>query len=572
MPSNAQIEPEEPESVHPALSLPSIRRTILKRKVRIGIVWVLLTACTVIVVRRLPSVYLAETVVLIDSQQIPEKFVSPTVASDVDNRIAAIRELLLSSGELKKVIDEFGLYKEQRKARFEEEILDMMRKDISITMDPIETSNKSRDQRNAAFRIGFQGPDPQLVARVANRLTDLYVAENLKTRESQAAGTSEFLDSQLKEAKGRLDRLEETVSAYKLQHNGELPQQEATLSGTLSRLQTQLETNRDAIDRAQQTKIIVESTLNSLSAMLAAQTTAWQEARQHASDPNAAYLSLGQQGMAPQRPPKKTSEALEEQLAVLLARDRPDHPDVIRLKADIEKIQRLETQQETDAAGRASAADTASATEPSAKQPWKASGRGQTPSAAALREPPELAHMREQVVGLDAQVKGSEKEVADRKAEQERILRDIASYQHHLELLPVREQQMAQVTRDYAMAKDDYKSLLDKKMAADMSLAMERRQQSERFVVLDRAQIPEKPIKPKRPILYGAGAGLSLVLGLLMGIISEMRKNVVLGEWELPRRRPSIGAVTLYQGSAAQRWTEPKGQTTVVWTQEAYCG
>ena len=93
---------------------------------------------------------------------------------------------------------------------------------------------------------------------------------------------------------------------------------------------------------------------------------------------------------------------------------------------------------------------------------------------------------------------------------------------------------MAQITRDYEISKDNYKSLLDKKMAADMSLDMEQRQQSERFVVLDRAQLPEKPIAPNRRLLYAAGSGGSLLLALLVGFGTELRRNVLLGEWELP--------------------------------------
>ena len=313
----SNLEGEEPVPSYPGLSRLSILRTIWKRKVRIVVTWVLFSACAFAIVRRLPAVYLSEAVILVDSQKIPEKFVSATVASDLDDRIATIREMLLSSGELKKVIDDFGLYREERKSHFEEEILDMMRKDITINVDPTTNSGSGRDKRAPAFRIGYQGPDPQIVMRVANRLTDLYVEENLKTRENQAAGTSAFLDTQLREAKKRLDELEATVSAYKLQHNGELPQQEQSLSGMLSRLQTELEANRDAINRAQQTRIILESNLNAMEATLAAQTQAWEQAQraaeqaQRAGELSTLSLEPDQAGKTPQ---KKTSEALLEQL------------------------------------------------------------------------------------------------------------------------------------------------------------------------------------------------------------------------------------------------------------------
>src|SRR6266478_10178774 len=135
---------EEPVSGHPAFSRLSILRTIWKRKRRIALVWALFTVCALAVVRLLPTVYLSETLILIDSQKIPEKFVSATVANDLEDRIASIRQTLLSSGELKKIIEDFGLYREQRKNHFEEEILDMMRKDINITLESVGASSSSR--------------------------------------------------------------------------------------------------------------------------------------------------------------------------------------------------------------------------------------------------------------------------------------------------------------------------------------------------------------------------------------------------------------------------------------------
>jgi polysaccharide biosynthesis transport protein len=510
-------EAEETSSGNPGLSRLSILRTIWKRKIRIVSAWILFAAVAAVIVRYLPAVYLAESVVLIDSQKIPEKFVSATVASDLEDRIAAIRQMLLSGGELKKVIDEFGLYQDQRKTHFEEEILEMMRKDISITVEAVGNGNTKRP---GAFHIGYQGSDPNLVMRVANRLTDLYVDQNIKTREGEAAGTSQFLDTQLVESKKRLDQLEAAVSVYKLQHNGELPQQEGSITNSLSRLQTQLEANRDAINRAQQTRVILDNSAGALEATLQAQIRSWEQT-QH-------LVATGVSTRFGEDPvkKKKASEVLEEQLAILSVRYTEGHPDMVRMRADLAQVKVQEKQDE---------AKDAEAAAKNAPKPGEIAVNRPMPN-----EPVEFAHVREQVSSIQAQIKGSDKELADRKVEQQRILHDLDAYQHRIERLPVREQEMAQLTRDYEMSKENYKSLLDKKMAAEMSLDMERRQQSERFIVLDRAQLPEKPIKPKRPLLYGAGAGIGLVLALVLGFSAELRKNVILGEWELPEDTPVL--------------------------------
>ena len=545
MVNSRQTEAEEQTSTTPGLSPLSILRTIWKRKIRITVAAIFFTLCAVAVVRLLPPVYLAETVVLIDSQKIPEKFVSATVGDDLEERIASIRQTLLSGAELKKVIEEFGLYREERKTHFEEEILELMRKDISITLESAMPGT-SKTKRPGAFRIGYQGSDPTLVMQVANRLTDLYVDQNLKTREGQAAGTSEFLDTQLRDAKKHLDELEAAVSVYKLEHNGELPQQENALSGTLTRLQIELEANRDAINRAQQTKIILESNVNSMEANIATQAKA--EQTPPGEDPSPVYSLLPGQTNASSG---KASEALEVQLALLRSRYSENHPDVIRMRNAVENLKRFEAEK------RASNAAAAAANSQSAD----GGTTGKRPASTQLRESPELAHTRNQLTGLKAQITGSDAELENRKAEQQRILRDLALYQRRIERLPVREQEMAQITRDYEMSKENYKSLLDKKMAAEMSLNMERRQQSERFVVLDRAQLPEKPIKPKKPLLYAGGSAAALLLALVLGFIAELRHNVFLGEWELPAGTPVLArlpyiAVPIGPGQAKSK---PRG-------------
>src|SRR3954467_1120715 len=133
--ANYSEEFEQADSGLQKFAVLSILRTIWKQKICIVAVWIFLAACATFVVRKLPSVYQTDALVLIDSQKIPEKFVSAAVASDLEERITSIRQLLLSGGELKKIIDEFGLYTEERKTHFEEDILDMMRRDISITLD-----------------------------------------------------------------------------------------------------------------------------------------------------------------------------------------------------------------------------------------------------------------------------------------------------------------------------------------------------------------------------------------------------------------------------------------------------
>jgi uncharacterized protein involved in exopolysaccharide biosynthesis len=377
--------------------------------------------------------------------------------------------------------------------------------------------------------------------RVANRLTDLFVEENQKTRESEAASTSAFLDTQLNEAKKTLDDLEKAVSAYKLQHNGELPQQEQSLGGTLSRLNIELEANRDAINRAQSLKISMEGNLHAMEATLAA----WEQA-QRPTDANGSSLPAD----AATGTQKKRSEVLQDELNELLGRYGETYPDVVRKKADLASAKRAEEQQQATNPG---------ALAPDAKSP---AGTTRTRPAASLREPPDLVNIRQQVESLKAQIRAQDKEEEDCKTDQQRILKDIDVNQRRMERLPVREQEMAGLTRDYEMSKDNYKNLLAKKDAAEMSLDMERLQQSERFTVLERAQVPERPIKPKRPMLYAGGTAFGLALALVVGLAVELRRNVLLGEWELPAGTPILARLPYIE---VQIQSGPESQSRNRW-------
>jgi hypothetical protein len=154
-----------------------------------------------------------------------------------------------------------------------------------------------------------------------------------------------------------------------------------------------------------------------------------------------------------------------------------------------------------------------------------------------------LAEARDGVNSVKTQIQFVEKEIQGRTAEQAQILKETGGYQARLQRLPIREQEMAQITRDYEIAKANYKSLLDKRLAAGMATAMEHREKSERFEVIDAAQVPSKPTSPNRPMLDGAGSVVGLVLGVALALGLQIQRDVVLGGWEIPVGVPVLGSV-----------------------------
>jgi succinoglycan biosynthesis transport protein ExoP len=541
--------PTTPNKLGAQFSPLSIVRAIWKHWLLLAVVTVTLSAGTIAYVYRMPPIYRAEALILVDSQKIPEKYVASTVNNDVGDRLQTISQQILSGTRLKKIIDDFDMYHEERKTHGPEEIAEMMRKDIDIKLERGWTGG-----RPGAFRVAYKGSQPTIVASVANRIANLFIDENLRTREVQAEGTSQFIETQLQDAQKKLDETEAAVSRWKVQHNGELPEQENSLVGALSRLQVELQGNQDAINRSQQTKIMLESSLNMTEATEAQVKKVLDLNAANAANP--AYVSVG--GAPAKRVvPEKTSEAMLKQLELLRTRYGDAHPEVLRLKSDIAGVQKLEADQEKkdkSAQGKqesdgltSQSAETASSkiTGPEIKSAGPEPGdktKTGTAKQAALT-PPELLRVRQQITVTQTQLDLTNKEIATLTAERQQIIRNIDTYERRIAVLPVRDQEMTRMLRDYEVSKENYRSLLQRKNSADMSTDMERRQVAERFTVLDPATVPDKPFSPNRPLWNGVGCIAGLAIGLALAIGKELQKDVLLGEWELPSTYTILGRV-----------------------------
>src|SRR5579875_693613 len=281
----------------------SIAKAVWNHRFLCLAVWLLLTAATVLIVHRLPSVYRAETTILVESQRIPENYVSPTVTPSLQDRLNAISDQILSYSRLMELIERFDLYHQERQHMTPEEIVDKMRSDIKITADRATLGSSGHP---AAFRISYQGSNPTLVAEVAQQIGNFFIDENVRERSIEAEGTSEFLESQLADAKKRLE------------------QQEALLASA-GQLKTELSGVQDAINRAQQNKTVLMASLSDAQMAQAAYTQLLQQSAPVAVTPS-----------QPVAAGPTEVERLQAQLADLRTRYGDQYPDVRHLKEQLE--------------------------------------------------------------------------------------------------------------------------------------------------------------------------------------------------------------------------------------------
>lgn len=418
----------------------------------------------------LPSLWTARALVLVNRQAIPERYVAPTVQADIDARLLTLSQEILTPRRLTQIAQQHGLY---RTARSADEVVDHMRKDIRIELVD-ERDRRGRESKSFLFTVAYTAANPLVAAEVANTLASLYTEENGRMREEQAAGTSEFLEAQLRDVRDRLQSQERAITAYKEKNLGELPEQKDVNLRTLERLQAQLQLAHENNRRATERRQMLTNSLGEIDTTVAMTGT-----------PAAAGLSVTPADTAAAR-----LNLLRQELAMMQTKFNDRYPDVMQLK---EQIRVLE--QKVEAEKQAAAA-----------LPRATGGTTPRRPAGDLRLPPENAY----VASLMTQLDQATVEAKTTAEEINTINAQIAVYTRRLENTPKREQELAVLTRDYDTTRDLFKSLLAKRGEAGMASELEQRQQGESFRVIEPARLPERPAGPNRFRLLLVGLALAL--------------------------------------------------------------
>ncbi len=470
------------------------------------------------VVSRIPNTYTSEATLLVVEQQVPQRYVVPTAATDMREALEATTQEVLSRTRLLAVIDEFGLYPRKKKKLSPEGLLELMRQDINIK--PMETESPGKKELTA-FKISFVAENPHLAQDVASRLTSLFIEENLKTRERQSATTTNFLEEQLDAAKKKLADQEDRVRNFKMENLGELPEQQQGNLAILGGLQVQLQNAMAGLNRAQQQQVYLQSLLSGYRGLAA-------QAR-----PPAAVSNTGAGTALPisSGPIKasliETEEGelirLQAERVTLLNRYTPQHPDLIAIN---EKIAETQAVLKTLRAERSVAIEKARAQAPAAP--------GRPEEDVDTTDP----QIKSQIEQAKSQLEANRLEIANLTKEQNQLKDTIAQYQSRLNQTPVREQQLAGILRDYDLLKQDYTDLLGKRMQSQLAANLEKRQEGQQFRLVDRPSLPTEPTAPKRMQFSLGGVAGGLILGLVLAFLAELRNPSFHSEKELTRHFP----------------------------------
>lgn len=415
-----------------------------------------------------PREYVASSLILVNVQSVPEAFVQATVTSKVEERLQSIAQEVISRTRLEQIIKEFNLYEKEKKHLSQEEVIALMRDNIKV-----ELPKKSEEKKS--FTISYIGDDPRVVTTVTNKLASLFIEENLKIREKQAVGTTDFLVQQLDLAKTELDKQEAAVAQYKRRFMGTLPEQRDTNIKFLDELQTQYQRLGESLRDAQDRKLFIQKQLADIESPVSIQGT-----KEHEKVSKSSSLL---NDMAPSIPGPEVGGSYESQkesltraLEDLRTKYTENYPDVIIAK---KKLANLEKNKETYNVNNVN------------------------------KDNPRYSELKKQLTMVDLEINRFVDEQRSTKGQ-------IGKYMGRVEQMPAREQDMASLLRQYQSTKDTYEGLLKKSQEAQQAENLEKEQKGEQFRIVDAARLPEKPFSPNIPkillisLLAGIGCGLGL--------------------------------------------------------------
>ncbi len=451
-----------------------------------------------------PPTYHSAATILIEEQEIPAELVQSTVTSYAVQRIEEIKQRVMTRNKMTEIIEKYNLYEDERKRQTSEEIINSMREDIFVTpigAEVVDPRSGRPSYATIAFTLGFNGENPTKTQKVASELTTMFLQENLENRASKASETYKFLTDEANRLSDQISQLDARLAQFKMENKERLPELQTLNTALLQRVERDLEETRDEIRELQNRKMFIEGQLG-------------------LTDPH------GDEDDSLASPYVRL-KALRTELLALQSRYSETHPDVIRIKRQVESLEVETGQVDGSAATREElkrlrnelsvAKERYSDSHPDVVQLNQSIAALEKELAEAPKNKPlysDLAPDNPVYVTLKSQLRATETGITAAKKKENDLIAKLAEIEKRLMETPEAEREFKSLSREHANAIAKFQEIRAKQLQAKVAQQLEQQSKGERFTLIDPAALPEEPISPNRPaILF-----LSLVFALGGGV------------------------------------------------------
>ena len=526
MATTTQLHSQESE---PVLSLQAIVAIFHRRRTLIVLAGGILLGLSLAAAFLWPATYKSMATILIEEQEIPSELVHSTITSYADQRIETIKQQVMSRTTLWKVVEQYNLYPDLRRTNSAEEVVSRFTKDIAvevISADVVDKRTQHPTKATIAFTVAYQSNSPDLAQKVANELTSLFLGQNLKSRERQAQEATSFLQQEAENLSKHIGEVDEKIATFKHRASGALPE--------LMPLNLQLmsQSDRELMDIDQQIRTL-EERKNYLEGELAT------------IKPNTPIMSVTGERILDSA---ERLRSLRAEYAGASANRSPDHPDIMKMKQEIEALEKetglppeIEeaTKQLIDArAAMATVSERLGKDHPDvvrARRTIEALEQEVRQLGSVPLRKPMLRPENPAYINLQAQLNSATSSLNALRATRTAVKRRLQDYAARLERTPEMEPDYLFLTRDRDTSGQKYQDIRSRLLEAKVSEGLEVQRKGERFSLIDPPSLPEKPEKPNRPAIVLLGFILALAGGIGSGAAAESLDHSIRTPEQLAR-------------------------------------
>jgi uncharacterized protein involved in exopolysaccharide biosynthesis len=531
------------------LDIQFIKLFIKRRKRGFIIAFLISFMLGVSIALALPPIYTSTATIRIEDQEIPDRFVQPTNTDYVEERIEKIRQQILTREKILEIIEDFNLYPDIREKESPSELVKKMRKDIKLKN--IAARWKLHGQTAAvtvAFTLSFDAKDPVNAQKVADRLSRLFLEEDIKTRAKRVGGTADFLKNEQRLLEIEIREQEQKISDFKRDHLRELPGDRVYNLQTIARLERDLDKADTRLQLLQERRSLLEAKL-----LLVEPLTP---------------IVVDGQDLAIN--PAERLKRLRLQLASLQSIYSEKHPDIKKKKREIAKLEQ-EVNQSEDAVDKIKKLKQLEIKFATAK----AIHGSKHPDVKAIKR--EIAIIQKQVdnlvtenvkktiseekpdnpfyINLKTQIETLEMEKKALEEDKLTLISNIEEIQIRIENMPIIEKEFNTLKRDYDNLKQEHAGISKKLMNAELAQQMEGEEKGKRFSITSFAYLPEEPSKPNRLMFIVLSFFLAIGISSGFALFRENFDDSIRTSNQLKQLTnvPVLSAISYIETSEEQR-------------------
>lgn len=517
----ASVAPEfEEDSKSLADYLSVVKRRKKPMQITAGIVFVLALLAALF----WPPTYRATATILIEEQEIPQDLVRSTITGFANQQIKVISQRVLTLSTILDISQKYGLWNEEEMRRMPKtEIVEKFQKRMKLDVVSAEVMDPRFGrpmEATIAFTLAFNHRNPAIAQKVTNELVNLYMNENLKNRTEKTATTSKFLKGEADELHKHMTEIEEKISAFKQANEGALPELYQYNLNVIERVDMELNESKSRLLELQKHKLELQSNMAQISPY------------------SATDLPNGERALSDHDRLKALQSDYRNKSSLYSA----DHPDVIRLKREIDHLEQLlgtgtsdkdfflqlKTEQEKLAALK----QTYTPTHPEVLKQQRVvdalqqDKSTQVASRAVHADSPAYVLMETQLRSTEAEIISLHTRIAD-------LGEKVARFEGYLAKAPNVEKSYAELVRDLQTTNAKFQEIKAKQMEAELAQNLETERKGERYLLIEPPILPERPVSPNRVAIILIGIILAGIGAAATAAAAEMLDESVKGASEL---------------------------------------